>query len=142
MANSSDMTHLMEVRVQGLPDPLSHYSDAVVAGSTVYISGLISTNAEGFVVGKDDIVEQARQIFRNLAMVLRAVGGTPSDVVKVTVFMRDARQRSAINPVREEFFGVHRPASTLVGINHLVDDELLLEIEAVAVLKDAPNKRD
>lgn len=117
----------------GLPEPISHYTDAVRAGNTIYISGLVGVDADGNVVGDDDVVEQARQIFRNLRLVLDAAGSAPSDVVKVTVFMRDVTQRASINPVRQEFFGMHRPASTLVEVSGLVRDDLLLEIEAIAV---------
>ncbi len=79
-------------------------------------------------------MEQTRQILRNLRLVLEAAGGGPRDVVKLTIFMRDVAQRPLINPVRQEFFGDHRPASTLVEVSRLVRDDLLLEIEAVAVL--------
>lgn len=132
------MKHIQEVRVDGLQEPISHYTDAVLSGSTLYISGLIATDGDGNVIGKHDVIEQARQIFRNMALVLQAVHGAPSDVVKITVFMRDITQRAAINPVRQEFFGTHRPASTLVEISHLVNEDLLLEIDAVAVLETSP----
>jgi 2-iminobutanoate/2-iminopropanoate deaminase len=128
------MKHLKPIRAEGLPEPISHYTDAVLAGKTLYISGLIATDAHGHVVGKSDVVEQTRQIFRNLDLVLKSAGASPQDVVKVTIFMRDVTQRPDINPVRQEFFGGHRPASTLVEVSRLVNDDLLLEIEAVAVL--------
>jgi len=132
------MQHIKGVRVDGLQEPISHYTDAVLSGSTLYMSGLIATDGDGNVIGKNDVIEQARQIFRNMDLVLKAVHGAPSDVVKITVFMRDITQRAAINPVRQEFFGTHRPASTLVEINQLVNEALLLEIEAVAVLETGP----
>jgi len=126
--------HVSPLRVAGLPEPISHYSDAVLAGDTLYVSGLVATDAGGDVVGVGDVVEQTRQILSNLRRVLEAAGGGPQDVVKVTIFMRDVAQRPLINPLRQEFFGSHRPASTLVEVSRLVRDELLLEIEAVAVL--------
>lgn len=126
--------HLQGIRVPGLAEPISHYTDAVRAGDTVYISGLVATDQHGQVIGVGDVVAQARHIFRNLGLVLEAVGGTPADVAKVTVFMRDVTQRPAINPVREDFFGAHRPASTLVEVSRLVHDDLLLEVEAVAIV--------
>lgn len=131
------MTHHLEgVRGRGLPEPISHFTDAVLAGRTLYVSGLVALDEHGKVVGKGDVVAQTRQIFRHLSSILEAVGGSPSDVTKVTVFMRDVTQRPDINPVRQEFFGSHRPASTLVEVSRLVNDDLLLEIEAVAVLPD------
>ena len=122
------------LRVPGLMEPISHFSDAVIAGNTLYVSGLVATDEAGNVVGEGDVVEQTRQIFRNLGRILEAAGATPADVAKVTIFMRDPEQRPLINPIRQEFFGKHRPASTLVGITELVRPDLLLEIEAVAVL--------
>ena len=130
--------HLRGIRAPGLPEPISHFTDAVLAGRTLYISGLVSVDEQGRVVGKGDVVAQARQVFRHLRSVLEAAGAAPGDVTKVTVFMRDAGQRPDINPLRQEFFGDHRPASTLVEISRLVNDDFLLEIEAVAVLPDQP----
>ena len=131
------MTRLRTLRVEGLMEPISHFSDAVIAGHTLYVSGLVSTNEHGDVVGEGDVVEQTRQIFRNLKRILDTAGAAPADVAKVTIFMRDVAQRPLINPVREEFFGPHRPASTLVEVSRLVRDELLLEIEAYAQVPDA-----
>jgi len=131
------MAHIRTLRVPGLMEPISHFSDAVIAGHTLYVSGLVATNEAGEVVGAGDVVEQTRQIFRNLKAILDAAGATPADVAKVTIFMRDVAQRPLINPIRQEFFGPHRPASTLVEISRLVRDEFLLEIEAVAQLPDA-----
>jgi 2-iminobutanoate/2-iminopropanoate deaminase len=117
-------------------EPISHFSDAVVAGKTIYVSGLVATDERGEIVGKGDVVEQTRQIFRNLQRILDAAGANPADVAKLTIFMRDVSQRPLINPVRQEFFGEHRPASTLVEVSRLVRDDLLLEIEAIAELPD------
>jgi 2-iminobutanoate/2-iminopropanoate deaminase len=93
---------------------MSHYTDAVLAGKTLYVSGIVATDASGAIVGEGDVAEQAWQIFRNLRAVLNEAGGGPEDVVKVTVFMREVSDRPRINPIRQEFFGSHRPASTLV----------------------------
>jgi 2-iminobutanoate/2-iminopropanoate deaminase len=131
------MAHIRTLRVPELMEPISHFSDAVIAGHTLYVSGLVATNQAGEVVGAGDVVEQTRQIFRNLRRILDAAGATPADVAKVTIFMRDVAQRPLINPIRQEFFGPHRPASTLVEISRLVRDDLLLEIEAVAEVPDA-----
>ena len=131
------MAHIRTLRAPGLMEPISHFSDAVIAGRTLYVSGLVATNEAGEVVGAGDVVEQTRQIFRNLKAILDAAGAKPADVAKVTIYMRDVAQRPLINPIRQEFFGPHRPASTLVEISRLVRDDLLLEIEAVAQLPDA-----
>lgn len=120
------------VAVKGLPEPVSHYADAVRFGDLVYISGIVAMDEAGRVVGRGDPVAQTEKIFDNMRLVLDAVGASPADVLKVTVFMRNVDDRPRINPVRQRFFGDHRPASTLVQISRLIHDDLLLEIEAVA----------
>ena len=101
-----------EVMVEGLAEPISHYTDAVVAGETLYISGIVPVDAAGALVGGDDVVAQARQVFAIMQRVLAAAVATPADVVKVTVYLLDIDDRPLINPVRQEFFGSARPAST------------------------------
>ena len=122
-----------ELMVDGLAPPISHYADAVVAGDTLYISGIVPIDADGNVVG-DDVVAQTRQVFANMRLVLAAAGAQPSDVVKVTVYLLDVDDRPLINPVREEFFGDARPASTLVEVSRLAVPGARVEIEAIAHL--------
>ena len=122
-----------EVMVDGLAEPISHYADAVVAGDTLYVSGIVPVDASGAVVG-DDVVAQARQVFAIMERVLAAAGATPADVVKVTVYLLDVDDRPLINPVRQEFFGDTRPASTLVEVSRLAVPGARLEIEAIAHL--------
>ena len=123
-----------EVTVPGLAEPISHYADAVVAGDTLYISGIVPVDAAGAVVGGDDVVAQARQVFAIMQRVLAAAGAQPTDVVKVTVYLLDVDDRPLINPVRQEFFGSTRPASTLVEVSRLAVPGARLEIEAIAHL--------
>jgi enamine deaminase RidA (YjgF/YER057c/UK114 family) len=85
----------------------------------------------------EDTVEQFRLAIENLDAVLRAAGGLPEHVVKVTVYLTDVRDRARINPIREEYFGDHRPASTLVEVSALVSPRLRVEIEAEAVVAEA-----
>ena len=121
-----------ELAVDGLAEPLSHYTDAVAAGDTLYLSGVLPVDADGNVVG-DDVVAQARQVFDNMRRVLAAAGAQPSDVVKVTLYLLDVDDRPLINPVRQEFFGDARPASTLVEVSRLAIPGAKIEVEAVAV---------
>jgi reactive intermediate/imine deaminase len=123
-----------EYRVGGLAEPLSHYTDAVVAGGLVFVSGIVPVNSEGQLVGEGDVVAQAEAVFEAMRIVLAAAGATPADVVKVTVFLTNIDDRPAINPVRQEFFGEARPASTLVEVSRLAVPGAMLEVEAVAVL--------
>ena len=123
-----------ELDVDGLPEPISHYADAVVAGDTLYVSGIVAVDADGALVGAGDVVAQARHVLRALGRVLDAAGATPADVVKVTVFLVDVDDRPRINPERQAFFGDAKPASTLVEVSRLAVAGALLEIEAVAHL--------
>lgn len=123
-----------ELRVDGLPEPLSHYTDAVRAGDLLFVSGVVPVDASGALVGGDDVVAQAEQVFRLIGLVLEAAGATAADVVKVTVFLLNKLDRERINPVRRSFFGEARPASTLVEVSGLVVPGARLEVEAVALL--------
>jgi 2-iminobutanoate/2-iminopropanoate deaminase len=126
--------HREEYRVEGLPEPISHYTDAVRSGGLLFVSGLVPVDAEGKLVGPGDVVEQTRQIFRNMELVLRAAGCGFGDVVKLTTYLVDVSDRAAINPVREDVFGDARPASTLVEVSALVVPGALLEVEAIAAV--------
>jgi len=121
-----------EYRVPGLPEPLSHYTDAVRFGNVLHVSGIVGMDEDNRVVS-GGTVGQTRQIFRNLQKVFDAVGEGVSfqDVLKVTVFMLDVEERAQINPVRREFFGDARPTSTLIGVKALALPELRIEIECV-----------
>ena len=128
--------HREEFRVEGLPEPFSHYTDAVRAGGLLFVSGIVPIDAEGNLVGADDVAKQARQVFRNMDLCLKAAGCGFEDVVKVVHYLTDVDDRPKINPVRIEFFGDARPASTLVEVSALVVPGALLEIEAVAAIPE------
>jgi 2-iminobutanoate/2-iminopropanoate deaminase len=123
-----------EIRVPGLAEPISHYTDAVRAGDLLFVSGFVPVDREGRLVGGDDVVAQTRQVFANLAAVLAAAGATFADVVKVTVYLTDIEDRARINPVRQEVFRDTRPASTLVEVSALATPGARVEIDAVALL--------
>jgi len=126
-----------EFRINGLPAPLSHYTDAVRFGDILFVSGLTAHNSDGKIVGGADAAAQTRQILINLKLVLDAARATMADVLKVTVFLTDINDRAAINPVRQEFFGAARPASTLIEVSKLALPEMKVEIEAVVGLPAA-----
>lgn len=125
------------IRAKGLSEPISHYSDAVRAGTTVYVSGQGSIDAQGRLVGRGDVVAQTRKALDNMKLALAAAGATLDDVVKVTVYLGDVDDRPKVNEVRKEYFGANRPASTLIGISRFAIEGMLIEIEAVAVVKPA-----
>ncbi len=125
-----------EFQPAGLPAPISHYCDAVRWGDLLFVSGVAPLDDQGKLVGGDDAAAQTRQIFRNMKLVLYAAGADFGDVLKVTVFLTDVADRARINPVRQEFFGKARPASTLIGVQALAIPGMKVEIEAVVGLRD------
>jgi len=128
------MTDRKEYRVAGQAEPISHYTDAVRAGDLLFVSGCVPVDGDGALVGGDDVVEQARQVFRNVGAVLEAAGAGIADIVKVTVFLTDVDDRTRIDPVRQEVFGDTRPASTLIEVSRLAVPGAKLEVEAVALV--------
>jgi reactive intermediate/imine deaminase len=127
----SQSSKRQEFKVPELAAALSHYTDAVRFGDILFVSGLTAHDAKGALVGGDDAASQTRQILSNLKLVLSAAGATFEDVLKVTVFLTNVDDRAAINPVRQEFFGTARPASTLIEVSRLALPEMKVEIEAV-----------
>jgi 2-iminobutanoate/2-iminopropanoate deaminase len=128
--------HREEFMVTGMSEPVSHFTHVVRAGRLVFVSGCVATDGQGRVVGGSDVVAQTRQVHENIKRCLAAAGATFADVCKVTVFLRNIADREKVNTVRKEYFGAHRPASTLVEISRLVRDDYLIEIEATAVIPE------
>ena len=107
----------------------------VPAGRMVFVSGQVSRNAQGETVGKGDIRAQTTQTMENVKTVLEAAGATFDDVVKVTVYVTNVKdQLGPIHEVRAQYFKSDYPASTLVEVKSLVSEDLLIEIEAIAVV--------
>ena len=126
-----------EFLLKDLAPPISHYCDAVRWGDLLFVSGLAPVDKTGKVVS-DDVGAQTRQIFENMRLVLDAAGAGFGDVLKVTVYLTDVADRKKINPVRQQYFGAARPASTLIGVSELAIPGMKVEIEAVVGLaKDA-----
>jgi enamine deaminase RidA (YjgF/YER057c/UK114 family) len=116
------------------PTGYSHVAE-VTAGRPVYISGQVALDARGALVGPGDIGVQARQVFENLKAALQAVGAGFDQVVKLNYYLVDASQLPAVREVRDEYVNQRRlPASTAVEVRRLFREDLLIEVEAVAVI--------
>jgi 2-iminobutanoate/2-iminopropanoate deaminase len=126
------VTDREEIRVPELGTPISHYTDAVRVGDLLFVSGCVPTDADGSVVGGDNVEAQARKVFENIGAILAAAGATFADVAKVTVYLTDVDDRPKINPVRQEVFGEAKPASTLVEVSRLAIQGIKIEVEAIA----------
>jgi enamine deaminase RidA (YjgF/YER057c/UK114 family) len=118
------------------------YSHGIEAqgGKTLYVAGQVALDANGQLVGRDDLVAQFRQICENLKAVLLARAGQLNDVVKLTIYVLDKSAYKArlkeMGAVYREYFGRHYPAMTFLEVKGLYDDDqgCLMEIEAVAVV--------
>ena len=118
------------------PTGYTHVVSVEGPGKILYISGQIARNQEGEIVGVGDLEAQTRQVYENLSSVLKTQGATLADVVKQNVFMTSLDQIEKFRKVRGEYMPKDRlPATTLVGVTGLAMKELLIEIEAVALLQ-------
>jgi enamine deaminase RidA (YjgF/YER057c/UK114 family) len=121
------------------PSGFTHVTEGP-ADRLIFISGQIACDADGKVVGAGDIAAQARQVFGNLGKALEAAGSGFDRVLKLTTFVCNISPEAtaAIRAVRKDFLDEEAlPASTLIGVAGLARPELLLEIEAIAVKRDA-----
>jgi 2-iminobutanoate/2-iminopropanoate deaminase len=123
-----------EIRAEGLNPPISHYTDAVRFGDVVFVSGCAPVDEALNLVGGEDPAAQTRQVLVNLERILKAAGAGFKDVLKVNIYLTHIEDRETINPIRQEFFGNARPASTLVEVSRLAIDGMRVEIEAVVGL--------
>jgi len=116
--------------------PTSGYSYAVKkTGTPLFISGQVALDASGKIVGEGDAAAQTEQVFQNLRSVVVAAGGSMDDIVKINVYVTDAKYRPAIAAARERFFKPGSwPASTYVVVSGLAVPQLLVEVEAVAMI--------
>jgi reactive intermediate/imine deaminase len=119
-----------------LSRPLGIYSQAVKAEGNrlLFISGMTARDKDGNILGKGDIKVQTRQVLENIKAVLEKAGATFDQIVKVTVFITDMSRFKEIHEIRAQYFKKNYPASTMVQVSGLVSPDMLIEIEAIAVL--------
>ncbi|MEA2787858.1 MAG: 2-iminobutanoate/2-iminopropanoate deaminase [Acetobacteraceae bacterium] len=126
------MPAIERLMLDGQPKPISHYCHVTKAGNLIWVSGTVGMAADGSIPA--DVVEQFELAIASMDACLKSVGAGAEHVVKVVVYLTDVADRGKINPIRQRYFGAHRPASTLVEVSALVLPELKVEIEAQAVL--------
>lgn len=121
-----------------LSTPSGHFSQGIIAspGRMVFISGMTARDADGRVVGPGDIEAQTHRVCENLKHAVSAAGGTLDDIVRVDVFVRNIEHFDAIHRVRRQYFDTPAPASTLLEVSKMVSPEMLIEINAIAVIDD------
>ena len=121
---------------KGMWKPSGSYSQVVITepGRMVFVAGQVAMDEEGKTIGTGDVRAQAKQALKNVIKGVETAGGTKSDIVTMTVFTTDARYHPDVNAVRREVFESDFPASTMVQVVALARPELLIEINATAII--------
>ncbi len=117
-------------------EPIVGYSRAVRVGDVVHVSGTTATGPDGRVVGVGDPAVQMRQALENVRIALAGVGARLEHVVRTRIYVTDISRWEAIGRVHGDVFADIRPATSMIEIRRLIDPEMLVEIEAEAVVTD------
>jgi enamine deaminase RidA (YjgF/YER057c/UK114 family) len=124
------------VSAEGLASTDQTWAQCTKGGNLLFISGQVALDVQGKIVGMNDFEIQARRALDNLVTMLKAGGADLEDLMMITVFVTDMSNRPVFAKVREAYFRKNPPASTIVEVERLCTDGLLIEVNGVAVLQE------
>ncbi len=126
---------IRKVITPAVPEPAGGiFSNCLVVGDQVFLSGMTASGPDGKAIGGNSMEAQARAVFAKIGHLVEAAGASIADIVKLTIYVTDVARRAEIGRARADAFPGEKPCSTLIEVKGLVAPDLLIEVDAVAIV--------